>query len=199
MQSIIDNVGSKFPELAFTCGYNGLDNCNPVLNIVQRVVFDHPPFGLTSRVHVTIQFKHYKVHVVMRLWSEGEIKSIDDLVELCTVFSRKSSYKFCPGIDPVHYEGKYHKVIHFHIKRIRWSEFPFSRVDSVNCKLWFLPASNTSVAEKAASEVKCPACKRLVHDSKPTKKEYTIRKPKQKDQKAASLFTSMAAVHVTCQ
>lgn len=164
LHSIVDNVDSKLPELAFTFGYNGLDSCNPVLNISQRAVFDHPPFGMTSRIYVTIQYKHYKVHVMMRLWSEGEIKSIDDLVDLCTIFSRKSSYKFCPAIDPVYYDSEYHKVIHFHIKSVWWSTFPFSQVDSVNCKLWFLPASNTSVSEKAASEVKCPACKRLVHE-----------------------------------
>ena len=101
---------------------------------------------------------------MMRLWSEGEIKSIDGVMDLCTIFGRKSSYKFCPGIDPVHYEDEYHKVISFHIKSVRQSEFPFSRVDSVNCKLWFLPASNANEIEKATSEVKCPACKRLVHD-----------------------------------
>jgi len=43
------------------------------------------------------------------------------------------------------------------------SMFSFSRVDSFSCKLWFLPASNTSLLEKAASEVKCPPCKCLVH------------------------------------
>ena len=80
------------------------------------------------------------------------------------MFGKKSSYIICPGIDPVHYEDEYHKAIHFHIRSVRLSEFPFSRVDSVNCKLWFLPASNISSAEKAASEVKCPPCKRLVHD-----------------------------------
>ena len=80
------------------------------------------------------------------------------------MFSRDSTYKFYPGIDPVHYEAEYHKVIRFHIKSVCWSEFPFIQIDSVNCKLWFLSASNISVAEKAASEVKCPACKRLMHD-----------------------------------
>jgi len=114
---------------------------------------------------------------MMRLWSEGEIKTIDDLVDLCTIFSTKSSYKFCPGIDPVHYEDEYHKVIHFHIKSVRQSEFPFSHVDSVNCKLWFLPASNISVTEKAASEVKCPACKHLVHDLSLQRKRTLAESP----------------------
>ncbi|XP_065904955.1 uncharacterized protein [Dysidea avara] len=164
LQSIIDSIAGKFPELVFTLRYNGLDSTNPVLEISQRAVFNHPPLGLTPRVCVTIQNKHYKVHVMMRPWSEGEIKSINDVEELCDLFCRRSLYKFCPGIDPVHYENQYHKTIRFHIKSVRQSEFPFSRVDSVNCKLWFLPASNCKVAEKDASEMKCPPCKRLVHD-----------------------------------
>jgi len=163
LQNIVDSVASKFPELACTLRYDGLDSSNPILTISQKAMFNHPPHGLTSRVCVTIQYKHYKVHVLMRLWREGEIESIDDVMELCAIFGNKSSYKFCPGIDPAHYEDEYHKAIHFHIKSVQLSRFPFFRVDSFNCKLWFLPALNTSLAEKAASEVKCPPCKRLVH------------------------------------
>ena len=101
---------------------------------------------------------------MMRLQSEGGIKSIDDLIELCTIFSRKSSYNFCLPIKPVHHYGQYHKVLCFHITSIQQSQFPFSWVYSVNCELCFLPASNTNVVEKAASEVKYTACKYFVHD-----------------------------------
>ena len=116
----------------------------------------------------------------MRLWSEGEIESIDDVMELCDMFDKKSSYIFCPGIDPVHYEDEYRKAIHFHIRSVRLSEFPFSQVDSVNCKLWFLPASNISLAEKAASKVKCPPCKRLVHDLNLQRKRTLEESPSKK-------------------
>ena len=164
LQGIVNSVTGKFPELAFTLRYDGLNCTNPVLEISQRAMFNHPPLGLTSRICVTIQNKHYKNLVMMRLWSEVEIKSADDVKDLCFSFCKRSPYKFCPGIDPVHYENEYHQAIRFHIKSVRQLEFPFSRVDSVNCKLWFLPASNCKVAEKAASEMRCTPCKRLVHD-----------------------------------
>ena len=83
----------------------------------------------------------------MRLWREGEIKSFDDVVELCHIFGCKSTYKFCPGVDPDYYENEFHKAIRCHIKSVRLTQFPFSRVDSINCKLWFLPASNLCAAE----------------------------------------------------
>ena len=87
------------------------------------------------------------------------MKSVDDVVELCHMFGKTFKYKFCPGMDPDYYDNEYYKPIRFHISSVRLTQFPFSRVDSVNCKLWFLPALNASAAEKAATEVKCTACK----------------------------------------
>lgn len=176
LQNIIDAVGSRFPELVFTTGYHAPDN-NPILTITQKSLFSHLPFGSTSRVNITIQYKRYSVYVLMRLWGEGEIRSVDDVVELCRIFGCKSDYKFCPGVDPDHYENEYYKAIRFHIKSVRLTQFPFPRVDSVNCKLWFLPASNTSAAEKAANEVKCPACKRMVQYLKLQKKRKLAESP----------------------
>ena len=31
------------------------------------------------------------------------------------------------------------KVLRFHLKSVRLCDFPYSRVDSVNCMLWFKP------------------------------------------------------------
>ena len=161
LKVIVDTVSSQFPELSFATGYHASDSNNPVLTITQRSLFSHLPLGLTSRVTITIQYKRYSVHVLMRLWSEGEIKSVNDVVELCHMIGKKSKYKFCPGMDPDHYDNEYYKPIQFYINSVRLTQFPFSRVDSVNCKLWFLPALNANATEKAATEVKCTACKRL--------------------------------------
>ena len=97
-----------------------------MLEISQRAMFNYPMLGLTSLVCVTIQNKHYKVHVMMRLWSEGKIKSADDVEDLCFSFCKRSPYKFCPGIDPGHYENEYHQAIRFHIKSVQQLECPFS-------------------------------------------------------------------------
>ena len=76
-------------------------------------------------------------------------------------------------------------MIRFYIKSVRLCEFPFTRVDSVTCRLWFKPALNLSVAEKEANEVKCPPCKRLVHhlnwQKKKTASESPVRKIKRQD------------------
>ena len=47
----------------------------------------------------------------MRLWSEGEITSVNEVVELCHMFGKRSKYKFCPGLDPDYYENEYRKPI----------------------------------------------------------------------------------------
>jgi len=99
----------------------------------------------------------------MRLWKEGDLKDTDDVIELCNILGHKSKHKFCPGIDPDHYESEYCQKIWFHSKSMCQSNFPFSRVDSFDCKLLFIPAANLSVAEKEAMEVKCSACKHLTY------------------------------------
>jgi len=111
LKDIIDTVSSQFSELCFSTGYHASDSSNPVLTITQRSLFSHLPLGLTSRVIITIQYKHYSIHALMRLWSEGEISSVNEVVELCHMFGKKSKYKFCPGLDPDYYENEYHKPI----------------------------------------------------------------------------------------
>ena len=92
LKGIVDAVSNQFPELVFVTGYLASDSNNPVLTITQKSLFSHSPFGITSRVTITIQYKHYSVHVLMRLWREGEIKSVDDVVELCHIFGCKSTF-----------------------------------------------------------------------------------------------------------
>jgi len=136
LQNIVDNVSSLFPDLALVLGFDGLDRSNPLLTISQRNLFSHPPYGMASRVHIVLQYKSYKVYVLMRLWKEGELTDTDDVIELCNILGHKSKHKFCPGIDPDLYEREYHQKIRFHIRSVRLSSFPFSRVDSVNCKFY---------------------------------------------------------------
>ena len=120
------------------------------------------------------------MYVMMRLWKEGELDSIDEVFELCNAIGNKSMHKFCPGIDPDYYEREYYQAIRFHIKSVRQNSFPFARIDSVNCKLMFLPAANASVAEKEADEVKCSACKRLIHDLNLQKRRTLAESPARK-------------------
>lgn len=127
----------------------------------------------------------------------GKVKDTDDAYEICWQISSLSGYKFCPGIEPDYYEEEYHKVLRFHVKSVRLCHFPFSRVDSVNCMLWFKPALNLPVAEKAAREVKCPPYKHLVHDLNWQKTKTDAESPARKIKTSRSIFKSQIAVHVS--
>ena len=72
---------------------------------------NHPLFGLTSRIQVVVQYKSYTASVLMRTWKVGEVRSVEDIIELSHDFNNKSVYKFCPGIDPQYYEEEYHKIL----------------------------------------------------------------------------------------
>ena len=71
LRNVINSASKDFPELAFTLGFTEMVSNIPILTIMQRNLFCHPPFGFTSRVQITMQYKNYKVHILMRLWKEG--------------------------------------------------------------------------------------------------------------------------------
>jgi len=150
----------RYKELAFVRGYSASDKC-PIYVITQRLLFNHPPYGLTSRINITLKGCEYVINVLAFHLESGTIASVEDLDDLCRRFSSRSLQKFCPGIDWNVYEQKYHKIIRYHLKSVRYSTFPYQRVDSARCLLWFKVARNATLAEKSASEVMCSACKRL--------------------------------------
>ena len=152
----------RFPELCFSPVQD--ISGNSMLVITQRTVMLHPPFGYTSRIQVTITGFEYEVHVLMKKWESGVFQSVFHVQELCEKFCRDPCYKFCPGIDPLHYKQHYYGAMRFDILSVRQTKEPFARVDSFNCKLWFKLASNATSNEKSSSEVQCSACKRLVTD-----------------------------------
>ena len=152
----------------------------PLLQISQRHLHSHPPFGMVSHAQVTVQYNFYTAFVMMRRWESRILVSSEDLVTVCLKFSAKSDYKFCPGINPQQYETEYHTFIRFHIKSVHRTEFPFARVDSVNCLLWFRLALNATTSEKASAEVRCQHCKRLVLDLDCQKKRTISESPSRK-------------------
>ena len=148
-----------------------------VLVINQRNLFYHPPFGMISRVQVSVQYRSYVAHVLMRVWKSGTVESLEDMIALCQMIGVNSTYKFCPGIEPDEYEKEFHSVIRFHIKSVRITDFPFHRVDSINCKLLFQLAHNATESERSAQEVRCSACKRLASDLTHQKKRMGAETP----------------------
>ena len=104
--SVFDHVSCSFPVLALTMAVDSSSG-SPVLTITQKNLFNHPPFGLTLCIQVVVQYTSYTASVLMRTWKAGEVRSVEDIIELYHDFSNKSVYKFCPWIDPQYYEENY--------------------------------------------------------------------------------------------
>ena len=99
-----------------------------------------------------------------------------------------------PTLFPV-YEREYYASIRFHINSVCRIEFPFARVDSVNCLHWFKLAANATAVEKSSKEVKCIHCKRLVLDlecqKRRTTAESSMRKIKWQSVSSRAMLTYM--------
>ena len=184
-----------FPSLAFMLS-SDIESNQPVVVVTQRELANHPPFGLVSRVQVTITGRKYVVHILMRMWESGELDGRDSIHALCNKFVANTEYKFCPGLDPEEYQNEYFERIRFHIKSVREATTPFHRVDSVNCVLWFLLAPNATMAEKKSKQVRCRACKRLITDLycqlQRTLKETPSRKLKRQAASSRARLTYMS-------
>ena len=182
MRSISDNLSVRFLELSFTMtrGMPDGTRCVSVLLINQRNLFYHPPFGMMSRVQISLQYRSYVTHVLMRVWKSGTFESLEDVIALCQMIGTNSTYKFCPGIEPSEYEKEFHDVIHFDIKSVRITDFPFHRIDSINCKLLFQLAHNATESERTVKKVRCSACKRLVSNLNHQKKRTAAETPTQR-------------------
>ena len=197
LTKIFDELSGCFPDLVFTVSQvHDADKLVPVLLITQRRLFKHPPFGAVSRVQIAVHYKSYTVHVLMKEWKRSSFETVAEIRELCQIIEDKSNFKFCPGIEPDHYNKEYYDVIRFHVQSVRLHDFPFHRVDSVNCKMLFKLAHNDREMEKDAIEVKCSACKRLItdleHQKERTKKETPTRKIKRQKPSSRARLSYMS-------
>jgi len=135
LQNLSDNISGSFTELSFSMAHGTTQgDCLPYLLITQRTLYYHPPHGMVSRIQVTVQHKMCSVHVLMRLWIEQAIESIEDPVEICKMISNNTKHKFCPGIEMDHHMKEYHKYMGYHTKSVWLTNF---RVDSHKGQLFF--------------------------------------------------------------
>ena len=137
LETLVNVEEQLFKELAFVKGYTGLEK-RPVYVVTQRELFHYPPFGYTSRINITLKGSDSGIEYVINSLGfhveSGTLTNDSDVHELCQRFSSQPSYKFCLGIDWNVYEQKYHQVIRYHVKSVRYSVSPFQRVDSKNCQ-----------------------------------------------------------------
>ena len=61
-----------FQSLAFMLSSDIKSN-QLVVVVTQHELANHPPFGLVSRVQVTITGRKYIVHILMRMWKSREL------------------------------------------------------------------------------------------------------------------------------
>ena len=55
----------------------------------------HPPYGMISRVQVSVQYKTYTVHVMMRMWRKDTFETFEELAEICKMIGNNTKHKFC--------------------------------------------------------------------------------------------------------
>ena len=199
LKDIQSNVSVLYQEFSFVMSRVSIEAGGiqlPVLIITPLQVFVHPPLGITPRIQIKVQYKVYSVHVLMRLWKRESYDTSEDVASLCKLIGKNTNFKFCPGISYEHYMAEYYEKIRFHIKSVRLTEFPFTRVDSVNCKLLFQLAHNATAEEKSSAEVKCYPCKRLVSDlerqKRRTSEETPTRKTKRQDPSSRARLSYMS-------
>jgi len=176
LDQIRSQLEQDFSDLAFVTGFYSTDK----LTITKKEMHFHPPFGYTSRIQVVIKGNEYTANVLVVLQS-GSLRNDEEVRELCKMFSDKSSYKFCPGIDWNLYEEQYHEVLRYHPKYVRVSPVPCQRIDSVNCERWYELPSNAPLADKFAKEVIFSACKRMTLIGKKSLPHLKAHLGKQKD------------------
>jgi len=79
LERLVSSEERKFPEFVFAFGHTNDDN-KPILVVTQRRPSYHPPFGYTSRVHITIQQDcSYQVHILLHELESGIVSNEEDV------------------------------------------------------------------------------------------------------------------------
>ena len=129
--------------------------------IFHKKLFNHPPFGATSRCRIAITGHCFVVNVLMKEVERGHVATTDDVIKLCEKYSPYSAtHKFCPGLGVDQYE-KYKETIRFDVKSLRQTTEPFHRIESASCSLWFDIGKRPSAMRRESESLLCHSCIRL--------------------------------------
>jgi len=60
LEAVIKVEEQRFVDFAFIKGYGGRDK-HPIYVVTQRELFNHQPFGYTSRINITLDNNKYMV------------------------------------------------------------------------------------------------------------------------------------------
>ena len=78
LKSFCDNLSARYSELLFSMASGVMDGvittAVPVMLIARKTLHYHPPYGLVSRIQVTVRYKAYTIFVLMMMRVEkGDI------------------------------------------------------------------------------------------------------------------------------
>jgi len=139
-----------------------------VLEVTQQKVHTVPGSGFVSVTRIlfvtassTAQFT-YDLRILFSTILQGDVSTLSEFFEACSVLSKKEDYKFCPGLDEKTYFDNFFNFIKFHIKSVRIWDKPFTRIDSKDCLLWHQLSKNSKTDERLEFEVLCGSCKVLI-------------------------------------
>jgi hypothetical protein len=196
-KSFTDTVYEKLQTLDYFNINKCVANSQQCLLISHKELFDHPPFGYTSRCRIVItEDHHFVVNVLMREVEKGQMATADEAIVFCQKYSPYSSiHKFCPGLDVTQYE-RYRELIKFDIKGTRKTLEPFLHVDSTSCLLWFEIGNRASAVKKESELVLCPPCVKLKcnfeYQVRQTKSESPSKKLKRQDPSSNARLSYMS-------
>ena len=184
LRQSLSNSANGFVVAEYT--YDG-QQC---LILTHQQLFNHPPFGPTSRVRILIRRNEFVVHVLSREVQCGDLLPDcpdKQMLELCKRYSLNSpSFKFCPGIDVDEYE-QIRAIIRFDLASVWKTTEPFCRIDSINCLLWFELGAKCTNERRLADTVVCPSCVRLKSDLQHQLKRTTAESPSKRLKRQSSL------------
>ena len=134
LKNAIDKGQSTFSELIFTKNV-----CGAVLEVTQQKVHYVPGSGYISLARILFvpgdvepAVFTYTFQVLFSILQNGNVSSVSQFISVCSLLSKDSQYKFCPGLDEKTYFDTYFSTIRYHIKSVRIWEKPFTRIDSKN-------------------------------------------------------------------
>ena len=122
LENAIDKGQSKFSELVFT---KKVCDSGAVLEVTQQKLHYMPDSGYISLArilfvpgHVEAVVLNYTFQVLFSTLQNGNVSSLSQFISICSLLSKDSQYKFCPGLDEKTYSDTYFSTIRYHIKSV---------------------------------------------------------------------------------
>ena len=167
-------LSTSFDDISFVVCSTTHSESPMYLVCSPNTLHNHPPAGFIPRARIILSQYGEFTFQVLRTKDKGTVTSEDELRRLCSMITKSSGYKFCPGLSNT---DKYASIFGYDSKSVRLMSEPFYRVDSPRCELWHKLANNSSILEKDMEEVLCQPCKRMLSHLDQRVRSSTVLSP----------------------